>query len=147
MPRRERPAGRLEVDRVLLLEGVGKRRQGARLDGERGRRLGQKETGKHERARPRERSPVARDEFSGAGLQPVAYRVTRRVDERGRVPRGSLESGGGAKRRGAATSVIIWSFRASRGSRISSRSLVLGHVSSPPTIAECFGRSISAPGP
>jgi hypothetical protein len=35
----------------------------------------------------------------------------------------------------------------SRGSIISSRSLVLGHVSSPPTMAECLGRSMRAPGP
>ena len=48
---------------------------------------------------------------------------------------------------GPATPVMSPSFRASRGSAISSRSPGLGHVSRPPTIAECRGRSISAPGP
>ncbi len=63
------------------------------------------------------------------------------------VSRGSFDSGGGAKSRGSVTPVMIWSLRVSRGSTTSSRSLVLGHVSSPPMIAECLGRSMSAPGP
>ena len=63
------------------------------------------------------------------------------------VSRGSFASGGGANSFGASTPVMIWSLRASRGSTTSSRSLVFGHVSRPPTMAEWLGKSINAPGP
>ncbi len=58
------------------------------------------------------------------------------------VPGGTVEV-----KDGEATPVMTLSFPASRGSMISSRSLVLGQVSSPATMAESRGRSISEPGP
>ena len=42
---------------------------------------------------------------------------------------------------------MIWSLRASRGSTISSRSLVFGQVSRPPTIAECLRQVDQRAGP
>ena len=85
-----------------------------------------------------------------ARRSPPARRTTpesaRRRCPRG-VSRGSFESGGGAKSRGAATPVMSWSLRVSRGSTISSRSLVFGQVSRPPTIAECLRQVDQRAGP
>lgn len=50
--------------------------------------------------------------------------------------RGSFESGGGAKSRGAGTRVISSSLCVRRGSVISARSAGCGQLSRPPTIAE-----------